>query len=170
MSDELGQKLAQAVTKSELEDIYLPYKPKRRTKAMIARENGLEPLARKLLENRTLDPEVAAQEHLNAEVPDVKSALNGARDILTEELSENADLLARLRTHMRDNAQIVSKVIDGQQAAGQKFSDYFDHQEAFSKAAGHRALAMFRVETKEPCRSNYKLMLMRRVGHPAQRN
>ena len=144
MSDELGQKLAQAVTKSELEDIYLPYKPKRRTKAMIARENGLEPLARKLLENRTLDPEVAAQEHLNAEVPDVKSALNGARDILTEELSENADLLARLRTHMRDNAQIVSKVIDGQQAAGQKFSDYFDHQEAFSKVAGHRALAMFR--------------------------
>ena len=144
MSDELGQKLAQAVTKSELEDIYLPYKPKRRTKAMIARENGLEPLARKLLENRTLDPEVAAQEHLNAEVPDVKSALNGARDILTEELSENADLLARLRTHVRDNAQIVSKVIDGQQAAGQKFSDYFDHQEAFSKVAGHRALAMFR--------------------------
>jgi len=144
MTDDLGQKLAQATTKSELEDIYLPYKPKRRTKAMIARENGLEPLARLLVDDRSQDPETAAAAFITAEVPDAKSALNGARDILTEELSENADLLARLRTHMRNNAQLVSKVIDGQQAAGQKFELYFDHSEPISKVAGHRALAMFR--------------------------
>ena len=144
MTDDLGHKLAQATTKSELEDIYLPYKPKRRTKAMIARENGLEPLARLLVDDRSQDPEAAAAAFITAEVPDAKSALNGARDILTEELSENADLLARLRTHMRDNAQLVSKVIDGQQAAGQKFELYFDHSEPISKVAGHRALAMFR--------------------------
>ena len=144
MTDDLGQKLAQATTKSELEDIYLPYKPKRRTKAMIARENGLEPLARLLVDDRSQDPETAAAAFITAEVPDAKSALNGARDILTEELSENADLLARLRAHMRDNAQLVSKVIDGQQAAGQKFELYFDHSEPISKVAGHRALAMFR--------------------------
>ncbi|MEY2991592.1 MAG: hypothetical protein RI946_986 [Pseudomonadota bacterium] len=144
MTDDLGQKLAQATTKSELEDIYLPYKPKRRTKAMIARENGLEPLARLLVDDRSQDPEAAAAAFITAEVPDAKSALNGARDILTEELSENADLLARLRTHMRNNAQLVSKVIDGQQAAGQKFELYFDHSEPISKVAGHRALAMFR--------------------------
>jgi len=144
MTDDLGQKLAQATTKSELEDIYLPYKPKRRTKAMIARENGLEPLARLLVDDRSQDPETAAAAFITADVLDAKSALNGARDILTEELSENADLLARLRTHMRDNAQLVSKVIDGQQAAGQKFELYFDHSEPISKVAGHRALAMFR--------------------------
>ena len=144
MTDDLGQKLAQATTKSELEDIYLPYKPKRRTKAMIARENGLEPLARLLVDDRSQDPETAAAAFITADVLDAKSALNGARDILTEELSENANLLARLRTHMRNNAQLVSKVIDGQQAAGQKFELYFDHSEPISKVAGHRALAMFR--------------------------
>ncbi len=148
MTDDLGLKLTQAVTKSELEDIYLPYKPKRRTKAMIARENGLEPLARRLVDDRACDPDTEARAYINAEVPDEKSALNGARDILTEELSEKADLLARLRTHMRDNAVLVSKVLDGQQAAGQKFSDYFDHSEPLNKVAGHRALAMFRARNE----------------------
>ncbi len=148
MSDDLGLKLTQAVTKSELEDIYLPYKPKRRTKAMIARENGLEPLARRLVDDRACDPDTEARAYINAEAPDEKSALNGARDILTEELSENADLLARLRTHIRDNAVLASKVLDGQQAAGQKFSDYFDHSEPLNKVAGHRALAMFRARNE----------------------
>lgn len=148
MSDDLELKLTQAVTKSELEDIYLPYKPKRRTKAMIARENGLEPLARRLVDDRACDPDTEARAYINAEVPDEKSALNGARDILTEELSENADLLARLRTHIRDNAVLASKVLDGQQAAGQKFSDYFDHSEPLNKVAGHRALAMFRARNE----------------------
>lgn len=148
MTDDLGLKLTQAVTKSELEDIYLPYKPKRRTKAMIARENGLEPLARRLVDDRACDPDTEARAYINAEVPDEKSALNGARDILTEELSENADLLARLRTHMRDNAVLASKVLDGQQAAGQKFSDYFDHSEPLNMVAGHRALAMFRARNE----------------------
>jgi uncharacterized protein len=148
MSDDLELKLTQAVTKSELEDIYLPYKPKRRTKAMIARENGLEPLARRLVDDRACDPDTEARAYINAEAPDEKSALNGARDILTEELSENADLLARLRTHIRDNAVLASKVLDGQQAAGQKFSDYFDHSEPLNKVAGHRALAMFRARNE----------------------
>ena len=144
ITDDLTLKLAQATTKAELEDIYLPYKPKRRTKAMIARELGLEPLALAILADRTCDPETMAQSYITADVPDTKTALNGARDILTETVSENADLLARLRDHMRTNGVLVSKVIEGQETKGQKFSDYFDHSEAVSKVAGHRALAMFR--------------------------
>jgi uncharacterized protein len=144
ITDDLTRKLAQATTKAELEDIYLPYKPKRRTKAMIARELGLEPLALAILADRACDPEIVAQSYISADVPDTKTALNGARDILTETLSENADLLARLRDHMRTNGVLVSKVIEGQETKGQKFSDYFDHSEAVSKVAGHRALAMFR--------------------------
>ena len=144
ITDDLTLKLAQATTKAELEDIYLPFKPKRRTKAMIARELGLEPLALAILADRTCDPETMAQSYITADVPDTKTALNGARDILTETVSENADLLARLRDHMRTNGVLVSKVIEGQETKGQKFSDYFDHSEAVSKVAGHRALAMFR--------------------------
>lgn len=144
ITDDLTRKLAQATTKAELEDIYLPYKPKRRTKAMIARELGLEPLALAILADRACDPEIVAHSYISADVPDTKTALNGARDILTETLSENADLLARLRDHMRTNGVLVSKVIEGQETKGQKFSDYFDHSEAVSKVAGHRALAMFR--------------------------
>jgi len=144
ITDDLTRKLAQATTKAELEDIYLPFKPKRRTKAMIARELGLEPLALAILADHTCDPETMAQSYITADVPDTKTALNGARDILTETVSENADLLARLRDHMRTNGVLVSKVIEGQETKGQKFSDYFDHSEAVSKVAGHRALAMFR--------------------------
>jgi len=144
ITDDLTRKLAQATTKAELEDIYLPFKPKRRTKAMIARELGLEPLALAILADRTCDPETMAQSYITADVPDTKTALNGARDILTETVSENADLLARLRDHMRTNGVLVSKVIEGQETKGQKFSDYFDHSEAVSKVAGHRALAMLR--------------------------
>ena len=144
ITDDLTRKLTQATTKAELEDIYLPYKPKRRTKAMIARELGLEPLALAILADRTCDPETMAQSYVTADVPDTKTALNGARDILTETVSENADLLARLRDHMRTNGVLVSKVIEGQETKGQKFSDYFDHSEPVSKVAGHRALAMFR--------------------------
>ena len=144
ITDDLTRKLAQATTKAELEDIYLPYKPKRRTKAMIARELGLEPLALAILADRACDPEIVAHSYISADVPDTKTALNGARDILTETLSENADLLARLRDHMRTNGVLVSKVIEGEETKGQKFSDYFDHSEAVSKVAGHRALAMFR--------------------------
>ena len=144
ITDDLTRKLAQATTKAELEDIYLPFKPKRRTKAMIARELGLEPLALAILADRTCDPETMAQSYITADVPDTKTALNGARDILTETVSENADLLARLRDHMRTYGVLVSKVIEGQETKGQKFSDYFNHSEALSKVAGHRALAMFR--------------------------
>lgn len=144
ITDELSRKLAQATTKAALEDIYLPYKPKRRTKAMIARELGLEPLALAILADRTCNPDILAQSYITTDVPDEKTALNGARDILTETVAENADLLARLRDHMRTNGLLVSKVIEGQESKGQKFSDYFDHSEPVSKVAGHRALAMFR--------------------------
>ncbi len=129
MTDELAVKLARATTKAELEDLYLPYKPKRRTKAEIARERGLGPLADALWADRSADPAKLAQSYLSAEVADVKAALEGARDIVAETITENADLLGRLRQHMRDTATLRAKVVDGKQEAGAKFSDYFDHSE-----------------------------------------
>ena len=136
-------------TKAELEDIYLPYKPKRRTKAEIARERGLGPLAEAILADRTIAPADRAGAYITADVPDVKTALDGARDIIAEGISENADLLGRLRAHMRQVAQIRSKVVEGKQEAGAKFSDYFDHSEKWATVAGHRALAMLRGWNEE---------------------
>ena len=144
LTPDLEKAIAGAETKSALEDIYLPYKPKRRTRAMIARENGLEPLAQAILTDRQADPETLAAGYLSENVPDVKSALDGARDIIGENLSENADLLGRLREFLMREAQVTSKVIDGQEAAGAKYSDYFDQSEAWATIPSHRALAMFR--------------------------
>ena len=144
LTPDLEKAIAGAETKSALEDIYLPYKPKRRTRAMIARENGLEPLAQAILADRQADPETLAAGYLSENVPDVKSALDGARDIIGENLSENADLLGRLREFLMREAQVTSKVIDGQEAAGAKYSDYFDQSEAWATIPSHRALAMFR--------------------------
>ncbi|MEZ5675941.1 MAG: Tex family protein [Thalassovita sp.] len=144
LTPDLEKAIAGAETKSALEDIYLPYKPKRRTRAMIARENGLEPLAQAILADRRADPETLAAGYLSENVPDVKSALDGARDIIGENLSENADLLGRLREFLMREAQVTSKVIDGQEAAGAKYSDYFDQSEAWATIPSHRALAMFR--------------------------
>ena len=144
LTADLETKIAGAVTKSELEDIYLPFKPKRRTKAMIARENGLGPLADAILADRSADPAALAGHYLGEAVPDAKTALEGARDIIAEGLAENADLLARLRDHMRRTARLSARVIDGKQAEGAKFSDYFAHSEPFAATPGHRALAMFR--------------------------
>ncbi|KQZ63329.1 RNA-binding transcriptional accessory protein [Rhizobium sp. Root149] len=149
MTDELAVKLARAVTKAELEDLYLPYKPKRRTKAEIAREKGLGPLADAIWENRAADPSKLAEAYLSPEVADVKTALEGARDIVAETITENADLLGRLRQHMRDNATLRAKVVDGKQEAGAKFSDYFDHSERWATTPGHRALAMLRGWNEE---------------------
>ncbi|MEC9313104.1 MAG: Tex-like N-terminal domain-containing protein, partial [Pseudomonadota bacterium] len=101
LTDDLAAKIAKAGTKAQLEDIYLPYKPKRRTKAMIARENGLEPLAEAILADRNLEPEALAESYITEAVATVKDALNGARDILTERLTENADLLGRLREFLQ---------------------------------------------------------------------
>ena len=144
LTPDLEKAIAGAETKSALEDIYLPYKPKRRTRAMIARENGLDPLAQAILADRQADPETLAAGYLSENVPDVKSALDGARDIIGENLSENADLLGRLREFLMREAQVTSKVIDGQEAAGAKYSDYFDQSEAWATIPSHRALAMFR--------------------------
>ncbi len=144
LTDALEAGIAKAVTKAELEDLYLPFKPKRRTKAMIAGENGLGPLADMLLADRSRDPVVVAAAFLTEAVPDPKAALEGARDIIAEGLAEDAGLLARLRAHMKTEARLVSSVVAGKEAEAAKFSDYFAHSEAYGKAAGHRVLAMLR--------------------------
>ncbi|WP_170593467.1 Tex family protein [Ruegeria arenilitoris] len=145
LTDDLAKSIARAETKAQLEDIYLPYKPKRRTKAMIARENGLEPLADAILANRSADPEALAQAYVTKAVPTTKDALNGARDIITERLTEDAALLGELRSFMQAEALLTSKVIEGKEQEGAKFSDYFDHAEPWAKVPSHRALAMLRA-------------------------
>ncbi|MGJ4860299.1 Tex family protein [Labrys sp. La1] len=149
LDDELAAKIAAAATKAELEDNYLPYKPKRRTKAEIARERGLGPLAEAVLADRAAVPAELAAAYLGDEVPDTKAALEGARDILVERFSENAELVGRLRAYMKEHAFLRARVIDGKQAAGAKFSDYFDHVEKWSGVPSHRALAMLRGRNEE---------------------
>ena len=144
LTAELEATIARAETKAELEDIYLPYKPKRRTKAMIARENGLGPLAEAILSDRAADPQALAAGYRSEAVPDVKSALEGARDIIAEGLAENADLLGRLRAHMKKEARLTATVVEGKEAEGAKFSDYFAHSEPWATAPSHRVLAMLR--------------------------
>ena len=149
LTDELTRKIALVTTKAELEDIYLPFKPKRRTKAEIARERGLGPLAETILSDRRVLPQELAEQYLNADVPDAKAALEGARDIIAEGITENADLLGRLRTYMKEKAFLRSKLVKGKEEAGAKFSDYFDHNELWAKVPGHRALAMLRGWNEE---------------------
>ncbi|SIQ05028.1 uncharacterized protein SAMN05880561_101983 [Rhizobium sp. RU33A] len=149
MTDELARKIAHVTTKAELEDLYLPYKPKRRTRAEIAREKGLQPLADAILADRTSDPQQLAAGYITEEVLDVKAALEGARDIIAEQISENADLIGRLRNDMKDRAILYSKLVDGKAEAGAKFSDYFDHFERWATVPGHRALAMLRGWNEE---------------------
>ncbi|RUS59414.1 RNA-binding transcriptional accessory protein [Pseudorhodobacter sp. E13] len=144
LTDDLTASLTKAMTKAELEDIYLPYKPKRRTRAMIARENGLGPLAEALLADRNADPQVLASGYINAEVPDVKTALEGARDIVAEGLAEDATLLGKLRNHMKSVGRLAATVVAGKEAEGAKFSDYFAHSEPWHSAPSHRVLAMLR--------------------------
>ena len=148
MTDALALSIARAETKAELEDIYLPYKPKRRTKAMIARERGLEPLAEAILADHSKDPAALAEAYLGEEVPDAKAALDGARDILTERLAEDADLLGSLRGFMQREAVLSAKVVAGKEQEGAKFSDYFDHNEGWAKVPSHRALAMLRASNE----------------------
>ena len=149
LTDELALAISKAGTKAELEDIYLPYKPKRRTKAMIARENGLEPLLDAILADRASEPETLAAVYVTEAVPAIKDALHGARDIMMERMAESASLLGQLRAYMKNEAFLTSKVIAGQEEKGVKFSDYFDHREAWSTVASHRALAMLRAAKEE---------------------
>ncbi|HHF4336278.1 Tex family protein [Haemophilus influenzae] len=146
LSDELRDKIHATQSKTELEDLYLPYKPKRRTKGQIAIEAGLEPLADLLWNEPKNDPETAATEFVNADkgVTDTKVALDGARYILMERFAEDAGLLAKVRDYLAKNVVIVSKVIEGKETEGTKFQDYFDHQELLKNVPSHRALAMFR--------------------------
>lgn len=149
LTDALSRQILGAETKSTLEDIYLPFKPKRRTKAMIARENGLEPLLRAIQNTPTEDPQALAQTYLTAEVETVKSALDGARDILSEDLSENADLLGELREFMKREALISATLVPGKEEVGKKFSDYFKHLEKWADIPAHRALALLRASKEE---------------------
>lgn len=140
-----------ADSKARLEDIYLPFKPKRRTKAEIAKEAGLEPLANQLMTEPGNDPKLVAEGFINAEkgVADAAAALDGARAILVERFDEDADLIGVLREEMWTNARIASKVRDGKKTEGEKFADYFDFSEPLTKLPSHRILAMFRGEKEE---------------------
>lgn len=146
MSDKLLKSLQQADNKTELEDLYLPFKPKRRTKGQIAIESGLAPLADKLIADQSLDPEVEAQAFINNElaVNDTKSALEGAKYILMERFAEDARLLQKIRQYLTKNAFIKSQIIAGKESEGSKYSDYFAHTELLINTPSHRALAMFR--------------------------
>ncbi|MEV4970933.1 Tex family protein [Streptomyces scopuliridis] len=180
LDDALEARIRAADTKARLEDIYLPFKPKRRTKAQIAREAGLEPLAEGLLTDPSVEPLAAATAFVDADkgVADPAAALEGARAILTERFSEDADLIGELRERMWTRGRLVAKVRDGKEEAGAKFADYFDFAEGFSQLPSHRVLAMLRGEkedvldlvlepeepSEQPGPSMYENMVARRFG------
>jgi uncharacterized protein len=169
--DKLGPELEAAVhaaeTKQRLEDLYAPYKPKRRTKAMLAREAGLDALAQALLGNPALDPETEAAGYLkppfetadgpNVGVADAKAALDGARQILIEQFAEDAELVGSLRTHLQDHGMVVATVAEGKEEPGAKFRDYFAYSEPYARVAPHRALALFRGRNEDILRVALKL-------------
>jgi uncharacterized protein len=167
LTPELKAAIESADSKQRLEDLYLPYKPKRRTRAQIARQAGLAPLAESLLADPNLDPATEAARYLrepftseegdNPGVPDVKAALDGARQILIEQFAEDAELLGQLRAHVQENALVVSKVVEGKEESGAKFRDWFDYSEPLSRVPSHRALALFRGRTEEVLRVSMKL-------------
>ncbi|HDY7424003.1 TPA: RNA-binding transcriptional accessory protein [Vibrio vulnificus] len=146
LTAELESEILTADSKTRLEDLYLPYKPKRRTKGQIAIEAGLEPLADTLWNHPQTEPESEATRYINADkgVEDSKAALDGARAILMERIAEDANLLEKIRQYLNRHAEIVSRVVAGKEHEGEKFKDYFEHNEAISKVPSHRALAMLR--------------------------
>jgi len=147
LTDELRIAIDAADSKQVLEDLYLPYKPKRRTRAQIAREAGLEPLAQALLADPRLDPQTEAAAYVNTEkgVADVKAALDGARDILSEQFGETAELLGKLRDYLTERGVVSSSVVEGKEnEEGEKFRDYYDYAETLKTVPSHRALALFR--------------------------
>jgi uncharacterized protein len=146
LTAELRKEIAEADTKQRLEDLYAPYKPKRRTRAQIAREAGLEPLADAILADPSCDPVALAAQYLNPEasINDTKAALDGARDILAERYAENADLLADMREHLWSTGVLYSKVSEGKEAEGANFRDWFDFSEPLRTLPSHRVLALLR--------------------------
>ncbi|MFJ6572790.1 Tex family protein [Streptomyces sp. NPDC091292] len=180
LTEELEASIRAADTKARLEDIYLPFKPKRRTKAQIAREAGLEPLADGLLGDPSVEPFAAAAAFVDADkgVADPQAALDGARAILTERFSEDADLIGELRERMWGRGRLAAKVKDGKEEAGAKFADYFEFTEPFTELPSHRILAMLRGEKEDvldltlepeepsdtPGPSSYEGMIAHRFG------
>jgi len=144
MTEALQEKLNKAITIAELEDIYLPFKPKRKTKAQAAKENGLEPLANLLLEQKDIDLTKEALKFINEKVVDTDAALQGARDIIAEMVNEDAQVRARLRKLFETEATLQSKVITDKETAGIKYKDYFDFSEPIAKTPSHRILAVLR--------------------------
>lgn len=146
LTPELQQEIATAETKQRLEDLYAPYKPKRRTRAQIAREAGLEPLADAILADPACDPAALAAQYLNPEasINDAKAALDGARDILAERHAENADLLADIREHLWSTGLLYSKMVEGKETDGANFRDWFDFNEPLRTLPSHRILALMR--------------------------
>ena len=146
LTPELEKKIGTAETKSLLEDLYLPYKPKRRTKAMIAIEAGIEPLADLLLDDPNLDPERQAADFINAEAgfADAKAVLDGAKQILMERFAEDAELAGSLRDYLWEEGVLQSRVIEAKENEAAKFRDYFDYDEPLNRVPSHRALAVFR--------------------------
>jgi uncharacterized protein len=168
LTPELRARIEEADTKQRLEDLYLPYKPKRRTKAQIAREAGLDALAAALLADRSLTPETEAAKYVKAAftteqgddnpgVPDAKAALEGARSILIEQFAEDAALLAGLRDHLQSRGVVVSTVVQGKEEAAAKFRDYFAYDEKLETVPSHRALALFRGRKEDLLRVSLKL-------------
>lgn len=167
LTPELRQSLLDAQTKQRIEDLYLPYKPKRRTKAQIAREAGLDVLAEALLVDPTLVPETLAADYIkppftttdgeNPGVPDIAAALEGARHVITEKFAEDAELLGTLREQLTTTGVLTSRVIEGKEESGAKFRDYFDYSEPVRDVPSHRALALFRGRKEEILRVALKL-------------
>jgi len=151
LDDELEARILEADSKARLEDIYLPFKPKRRTKAQIAREAGLEPLAEALLVDPTLDPRATAEGFVDdgKGVADADAALEGARAILVERMGEDADLIGALRERMWSRGRVAARVREGKETEGAKFADYFEFAEPYTKLPSHRILALFRGEHEE---------------------
>ncbi|MDK4580984.1 Tex family protein [Kingella kingae] len=149
LTPELQAAIDQCDNKTALEDLYLPYKPKRRTKAQIARENGLQDLADAIFRQPENDPEALAAPFINEQVPDIKAALDGARAILIEQFAEDAELIGALREKLWNEAQVHAQVIAGKEESGEKFKDYFDYREPIRVMPSHRALAVLRGRNEE---------------------
>lgn len=149
LTPELQAAIDQCDNKTALEDLYLPYKPKRRTKAQIARENGLQDLADTIFRQPENDSEALAAPFINEQVPDVKAALDGARAILIEQFAEDAELIGALREKLWNEAQVHAQVIAGKEESGEKFKDYFDYREPIRAMPSHRALAVLRGRNEE---------------------
>ncbi len=170
LSPELKRDILNADTKTRLEDLYLPYKPKRRTKGQIAIEAGLEPLADALLANPQLTPEAEAQPYLNPELgfADTKAVLDGAKYILMERFAEHAELLTKTRAFITEHGLLQARVTPGKEAEGEKYRDYFEHNEALAKVPSHRALAMFRGRREGFLSLKVDVEVAEGAGHPCE--